>query len=724
MGSTAFDLRVVCYINGILFHPTGVSVSANHGDFHYFSVEIPAVPQWDVLPPRSHCVVFYSDPVTKTWRMMCEGEYAATNKTKQSHGQRARSLQFRSLHAYWQTAKYTSLVSAMLPQNIGTDVTKLLITTQAAGQKFNCDFRKGDEAFQINDLETLIDSSTVPGKRLIGFMQQLVYKVTLQTPVEAFYQESRKLNAKYFSLDDDEINTVCDARRFQDLIHNGFNNFGLGPQTNLGAIIMAYEDLLFYQHTPILNPPFADKGTKILELMFIPHLYSTIPPACNVIFADQITLMQMGRSFLQEPTRVITQMGQEVFGHDNPFPQLYMANSVTESINFAKHILPDAEKVKSQLVATHALLSEEELLRGVNAVSVNIGLEKLVPEKKALEALKSGKQGFSQIQAYMESASRHQYEVERGRVRAVSLNCSFLPYLLCGFPVLVEDSAGPFFGVIESIGHSLPCTGAPSTSVVISFVREAYVREGIDRTSPIPRWLNAKFQPNQVNQTYKDLFGIDPNDSRSHAAMVPDSVISVNQIVSSGDQATIQQETDETKQTELATSLAVTGVDLDELCRTVFETPKYKADLTAIDDGTNSGEIAKRLRKKPYPDKAFLEFQYRDGVSLSAYLKFHSLPALGVEVDDSALVEPPPDLCPKSAHPLFGSPSGLNFVGKANLLFDTEGIVSADYKPNNTHFGIYDLAPGAGGDKAEISELRQKAARTIKEAVSKRLSPN
>src|ERR1019366_10665456 len=111
-GTTAFDFRVVCYINGILFYPRAVNVSAQNGDFHGFTIDLPAVPQWEVLPARSHCVVFFTDPISQQWRMMCEGEYSGYSKSKQSHGQRARSLNFRALHAYWQTTSYTSLLSA------------------------------------------------------------------------------------------------------------------------------------------------------------------------------------------------------------------------------------------------------------------------------------------------------------------------------------------------------------------------------------------------------------------------------------------------------------------------------------------------------------------------------------------------------------------------------------------------------------------------------------
>src|ERR1019366_3234466 len=106
--------------------------------------------------------------------------YSGYSKSKQSHGQRARSLNFRALHAYWQTTSYTSLLSAPVANQAAPNMISQIIRSRACGQDFDYNFSGGKDILSINSLEDLITQSTVPGKYLIGFMQQFVQNGTLQ----------------------------------------------------------------------------------------------------------------------------------------------------------------------------------------------------------------------------------------------------------------------------------------------------------------------------------------------------------------------------------------------------------------------------------------------------------------------------------------------------------------------------------------------------------------
>lgn len=696
-----FDFRVVAYVNGILFYPRCVSYSAQYGDMHTFTVDVPAVPQWDILPARSHCAIFFTDPITQTWRFLCEGEYEATGKTKTGEGSRNRSLIFRALHAYWGTAQYSSMLSLASGSGKGVNIAREVLLAKANGRELRFDSANAQQ--QIADLQVIIDNSTSKDDRISGFFPLLVKNVTLQTPVESFYFEARLLLDKMHAFADKEISALVDYRRFKDLIVNGFNNSGLAPNVTLAQLMNAYEDLAYYSHTPIPAPYIfqGENGSrKIMELMFIPHLYSVIPPACNVIFADQITTLSMSRSFLREPTRVITQLVAPPT-EGLPIPIFYMANDLTKTTALTQKV----NAKTPQLASTHELMSEEEMLKGVIASTANIGIEKLFPTHADRKPVKS----TELIDVYMDEATRHQLEVERGRVRTTQIPCTFLPYLVPGFPCLVEDSTGPFFGIVDGVQHSMPCNGRPSTIVSVTHVREAYIRSGVNRTAPLPRWLNSIFYPGQVSETYKKILGLDGFGTMVGSdKILPelDEITRVRQqkiddLISEIDATEGPADLGRIESIQAANS-APGQVDLDRLAQKLVAVPEYGEDFaTMITDGSNLDYLAKQLRVGPDPARNFLQYQYRNGMNLSQYVEFHGLQIASKSDPDSNTAVLPEDLSPNGVHKLFGHPRGLTFNGVGG---------------GESIYGVYSLSGG-------ISDLRQKATRVIKESVERKISP-
>ncbi len=112
----AFHFGVVIYINGVRFDPSSATYSAEEGGEYRFSVDVPAVADWDILPARSHGALFFTDPVTQLWRFMAEGEYVSVSKAKSATGSRQRTLHFRSIFGWWNQAIFTSIMSTTTGQ--------------------------------------------------------------------------------------------------------------------------------------------------------------------------------------------------------------------------------------------------------------------------------------------------------------------------------------------------------------------------------------------------------------------------------------------------------------------------------------------------------------------------------------------------------------------------------------------------------------------------------
>lgn len=665
-------LKICVYINGVRFWPRSVSVTAAAGSHLSFSVDVPAVPEWDLLPPRAHAVVFFLDPVENSWRMLCEGEYRGPAWSKSATGVRSRLLQFRDIHGMWETTTFTAISSL-----VGSQATQTVVRTMAEGK--NVVGASSGTNERPMSIEAMISKVTEKNTRLSAFFGDLLQLVTSQTPVESFFAVSRKLASKVFSFKDDQIGSVVDALRFQDCAKNGVNQTSLDANARLEEILLTYEDMAMYQHVPVPAPPiYRGEDAQIPEMLFMPHVYTVIPPACNVIFEQQITNESGSRHLLNEPTRAVVQLS----GILDVQPQnvYYMANSADDAINV---VAQEQTKVNDPVLAmTHDKFSADELRSGVVVHHVPIGLERVQNT-----ANPTGSQQPADMDTYLAQAARHYYEMARGLYRTTSLSCTFLPYLVPGFPTLIEDASGPKFGVIQSVTHTLPCTGSPSTSVDVRFVRDLYVIEGKNRTSPVPNWLNSMFWPINVVEFYKNAFGknyYDLGDGYRSA------MVSAKEIIDNAKTATQVSPLDASSQ-----------CNIDALAAKVIPVPVYTEGYVRS-DAPRDQTVSERLATSNDPVAARIAYQWRPGVSLEAYLSFHGLTAT-IRKDD---VDPPADLSPTTTsggegHPLFGHAFGLSYIGPSQ----------------GSPYGYYDLVPAAGGVK--ISSKPQVIARAIQAAIDR-----
>ena len=712
----ATPYKLVAYINGIKFDPMSVSYSANDGGHASFSVQVPAVPEWDILPERSHCAVFYADPVSNSYRLLTEGEYLGYTKGREATGPRFRSLQFRSTNAVWESVKYASFVG-LQP---GKDVTEE--AQVAAGSGYTVQAASGDgtqsaTAFDLARTEIIkfIDDFSNNDTFFAAFIPNFVFGVMQQTPVDAFYYGARKLRNKVFSLQDNEIANVVQGNTFIAMVRDSWAPQNLSAGTSLESIIQAFENICMYKHVSIPSPPLlrlsgSDTGSDnvIAETLFLPHLYSVVPPACNVVFKDQISSIQVGRNFLSEPTRVVTQLTAPVeFG--GGLPLFYMSNDVERSANVAVQLSGNANSnplnktnfgtKNAGTLVTHDFLTQEEYHRGVVPKFVNFPLQNL--QKVSDVSTDDAKnKAVNRFDLYIQSACRHFYEVERGAARSATVLCTFLPYIVPGFPCLIEDDTGSFFGMVAEVNHTMPASGMPQTSLRLTHIREAYVVNGKLRNAMTPVWLNAKFLPENINETYAKLFGVNAaqngfvtadNGAVKHAAMVP----------------TIRSEKFGTDNKLNAAQ----QVNMDELATGVIPTPVYSTDGQFLTLSANT--VADRIRASADPALAALQFQFRSGTSLSQFIQFHNLQTRRRDSTEDVLdyvfsSSPlPDDLSPDTVDPLFATPRRLIFEGR-----------QAAEDPNNG-YGVYRVDTSFG---AALTEIRQRSARTIAAAIARRVT--
>jgi hypothetical protein len=674
--------KVVSYINGVRFYPQAVSYTAQRGGYGNFTVSLPAVKQWQTLPRRSHCAVFFEDPVTKTWRLLCEGDYTGYSMSKTGDGSRSRSLHFQCLHAVWQQTRYCSLVAAQ-----DNNLAQIAAISDAQGQLV--EETTSGTSTKLRSFIEILDEVSRKVEAVSALLPLLVETLVQQSPVDVFYLYARKLVEKMVAMPDKEIGRVIDVFRFRDLSQNSLAAFGISPNTTLHQLLSAWEGMAFYQHAPIPAPPMTKSedpedpkavGKTIHQLLFSPALHYTVPPICNVIFRDQIQLESGSRDFRLEPTRVISnnQLGINSDGGTG-VPNLFMVN------HNGPDEFPIAEPSKDStaspgLKVTHLNLSKLELEQGVVPKLLSFEIEKITANPEKADSPK--------FYEYMFYATRHHFELERGQPVRRSLGCTFQPYLVPGMYGLFEIPDDPIFGVVESVTHALSATGETSTSVEITHCREAFVLSGKNRTPYYPIWFNDHYRADKIAETYRKILGRNAKTGDlQRTAMVPNSQITGG---SKGQTA---------------------RPNLDELARQVVNVPTYSSDGTR-EESSNVESLSDRIRgMSPSPEKDFLEVQYRPGTLLSEYVEFHGLKPTGNPNinPDLAANAPYADLnnsTEASAAELFGTPYGLRY---------TESRTKAPVKP----WGIYTPVNGTGGP---ISDERRQITLMIQRAVERPLS--
>lgn len=648
-------IKVLVYINGVRFEPRSVSVTATVGQHATFSIDVPPVRQWAILPARSPVAVFFTDPVTNRWRLLVEGEYVSPSFGKSADGRRYRTLMCRSLHGWWEDTTYTQL-GGMFAQ----DPSSTLVSAYANGIPLT----NTTPQIQPLSLGVLLQRAAA-GNNPGAWFRTLLAGMLAQTPVESFYSTARRVLDKLFTLEDRDAASILDWSRFQDLATNGLNTLGFTPNMTVAEIISRYESLAHYVHTPVLAPPLST-GDLMPQMLFLPYLYHAVPPASNVIFDDQIIQSSGTLDLLGRPTRLVVSFSAA--SNNGAIPQQYMVNSLTGLTNVTQ-----AAGVAPELALTHDLLTQEELTRGVHT-NVPLPLDYAQLGSTASETKTS-------IEAFIQQAARHEFQKQRAQRMARTITCTFQPYVLPGFPVVVEELPTSIQGYLASVTHTLSNEGQSTTQLQISNVDELYVVDGANRTAPFPVWMNRAFYPSNIANTYEILFGQNAETDRESTA-VPEDDITPERINQPGYLATEQ-------------------CNLDRLLGLVVDVPIYDPTTQKFVRLVSQDTIAARLRDTALPHRAFYRFQFRSGTYIEDYARFHGLASGTFDRED-----PPEDFSPAVTAPLFAIPSTHTLVASAA----SGPAIGTDLQRH----GMFETG--------SLSDERQKAARVIAEAIRRTIT--
>jgi hypothetical protein len=565
--------------------------------------------------------------------------------------------------------------------------------------------------------DTISKLASVPSVSAI--FPELAKRLMAQTPVESYYYWARRIHRKQWTLLDVEAHKTVDFGRFQDLVKNGFNSFSLGYETTLGDIYQAYEDLCFYQHLPIPAPALYRAKDKddttvtvetasehyIPELFYAPMLYNTVPPACNVVFADQLTNVSATLGFDSVPTRVIGRYDGPANGS---IPFLYMANNNQGALCVTDSTAPGMAPGN---LCGNGLISQEELIRGIHSVTKSIGHNKVAPGQ-ADSAVQTNRPSFASTLSHLVLQT---FSRARGETRTADYQLVFQPYLVPGMACVIEDGSSPIRAMIATVTHSLPCNGEPSTSIHVDNVDELYQVCNITRTPPIPSYMCKYYRPNLIAETYKNILGLNFEEV-PHSAAVPDRLLA----------AALSSPAFETPEPQVQGYIDKGQVNLDRLLGGVVQVPNYSETGERLGWVSNVADcVAERLRASSDPQSAFLRYQYRSGCSLQDWMIMHGLqPDVSAAKNAGVNSNPPLNIGNRATggaangDDVFGYPSALALAPEG----DPSKLTAWDFK--YPIYGVYKAIPDPNSvslttPAPAISRNRQTLTAAIQAAILK-----
>jgi hypothetical protein len=186
--------------------------------------------------------------------------------------------------------------------------------------------------------------------------------------------------------------------------------------------------LLETSTTPVLTKPDPKSSLDRLHTQILrPDCYFAAPPACNVIFPDHYTTMQVDRPMLGEVTRVYTRTGYKVIGASELIGRGVLAPDIND---YAKAVL------KAPNVEAARILMPHEYYTGI--VLRREWMPDTFAAGSSTNAQASTKVDGKRLEWLERAALFHFFKYRLGP-RTCNVAGRFNPFLVCGFPSAVVD---------------------------------------------------------------------------------------------------------------------------------------------------------------------------------------------------------------------------------------------------------------------------------------------
>ncbi len=229
------------------------------------------------------------------------------------------------------------------------------------------------------------------------------------------------------------------------------------------------------------------KRERLLTQFFRPDIWFAAPPACNIIFPEEVQTLNFNRDPLRETTRLQLSTFSSTIGDDVIVNSTYYAPKLEKEQSLASAGLGTAQKA---FIYPHekfsGIVPKMERMSDLPFYARMSSDQKVATESGASTGA-AGEDADNQLEQWAERTAAFTFLSYRYSARQLSLSMKFTPRLVLGYPALVIDRVNPeslgvedvetspfrpnhFLGMIRTVTHTLNQSGG-NTSVSLSHVR-------------------------------------------------------------------------------------------------------------------------------------------------------------------------------------------------------------------------------------------------------------
>lgn len=482
--SGVFSYKFKLFIQGIEIPFAGAEIQFSAQS--YFNIEIPPINEVNELLPGTYgLIAFKRFGAADKWHLLCEGVYMGPNYSKQGTARSLR-LKFRDLQWFPENTPFYSIMEA----EDKNETMNFGLTIQA----FVGDVRREERGpGEVRILPTAAKATS-----RFTFLQALMKDTQedyspLGDMIDSLFSELERGNkfisehAKSFKINGNRVKAIENKKMAEvyvpSLLEMSFEMILMetGALTSVMEIILMLMQHVHYDLMPI--PGLAeDESGALRSYVAKPHLALVVPPACNVIFPDELINFGYSIDYSLRPTRLWFRGHMQETGSNYGY---FAPRELEEGIR----ALASGESLPET-----GGLTDEELMRGVNHQILRL------PHAYTVPLVLNNEEEWGNYHSRFVDYTFHEMKYSS---TPMSITTAFKPDLVPGFPILLLDQIIPMIGYCVNVAHSIDISsGAAFTSVTLSHVRPA--------TEEIPLlagWYDsAQFHPENIGaQVYKHL---------------------------------------------------------------------------------------------------------------------------------------------------------------------------------------------------------------------------
>jgi hypothetical protein len=527
-------LHIKCYLEGVEVPLNAVQISIGVDQASTANVTIPPTNTAFKIRPRTRVHLFWLDDATGVWYLLWEGEVLAVGFEKSPTSRRV-SLSCADLSNYWD---YT--LKMLYEGKMGIESGK------------NVQMFYGDTEMMVHftpsaTLEKLWANLSSGGKNynLVNAIYSVLMQVTKSLPYYRRVDEKIGLAQQLIVLNDTRIErllkTITSAYLIQNLLGND------PERISIRDMLKTISGMAGYTICPVGSPSYIKHTLN--SFLLKPNLFGCLPPRCNVVFPDTCTNIQYGRQFMEEPTRSFLSAPLAGDASSTVFRMQTSPAYLADKIKTITNGKPSMEQVLTTF-------TDEELEKGILPISTRVPYPELFASRGGKVLNKE----------YVQQYGDYMFQMSRYASRSLSFSSELNPWLACGFPCVVFDTARSFAAQIHSISHVIDASGGGYTQVQCGLAQELDASN--DDTPYVPSWMSEAYHPTVINDAYQNLLGCDAMGSKS--SMVVETSSSVTATPLSQSQSAVKIS---------SANIPATRINISEVAKNLYNSdPNAKSE--------------------------------------------------------------------------------------------------------------------------------------------------